>query len=217
MNRNAKALMLVLTVLLVLSPIPASPAAAAEFHSSSAATTITATADGTAKNSHHVIDVGGASLTCGTVSFSSSISSTTTSEIKAVPTYSNCTYVGQTAIVNFHGCQLNFTDNGTIHIETNPNSGTTCAANPATISIPSPPCTITTFPQTISGAASYTNIKPGSVEEITLSVKATGTKYEATGSGCPETGSFSNGEYTTGNTILTGSSGGSMTNLRWTP
>jgi hypothetical protein len=46
--------------------------------------------------------------------------------------------------------------------------------------------------------------------EVTFEPHVTGIAYTATGPGCPATGHFSNGDYTTGNVVITAEQGGSM-------
>ena len=176
-----------------------------EFHSSLKETAITSTDDGTGKTAHQVLDLAGASITCGVSSFVGSFEGKSIAEISLAAAFSGCQFVGQTATFSMKSCQFSFAANGTFGIITNPEAGTgkTCAEDPISFSVPSPACTVTIGPQAIAGALTYKNIKPGTTEEITAENKATGIKYKAAGAGCPEVGEFSNGNYTTANKILT--------------
>jgi len=183
------------------------PAAqAAEFHSGYANMALQGTADGTGKNAHHVIDFAGASLTCGVATFSGSKIGATTNLLILEPQYANCTFVGQSASVSTLGCSYWVRSYGSVDIN--------CAL-PMTVSIPSPSCTVSISSQSGLSAATFANIKPGSIREITMSLSLTGMKYTATGAGCPETGTKSNGNYTTGNTIVMALEKGENLDLWW--
>src|SRR5262249_28733214 len=146
--------------------------------------------DGTAKNSHHVVDAAGSAITCESMTSSAIGKGTEVESITMKPKYSNCTWLGLPATVQFYSCHLVFTASGEVHIQTDSAAGTgkTCAEDPITWTVSSPTCVVTTPPQTIANSATYTNIKPESFNEITLSTNAMGIFYTAAGVGCPETG-----------------------------
>jgi hypothetical protein len=212
MMRNLKALMLAAVAALSLSAVGATAAQAAEFHSSAASTTLKTTADGTGKAAHQVFDAAGASITCAGVEIvSGTIAGATTSSVTVKVKYTGaCTFVGQAATVEMRGCDYKFNASGTVDLV-----GANCAAEPIRFSVPSPPCTVTVGPQSGLSSVKYNNIKPGAKSEITLEPTVTGITYTATGSGCPQTGTKSDGNYTTGNVIVTGEASGSMVDISW--
>jgi len=175
--------------------------AQAEFESADPTTTVSTTADGTGKNSHQVLDLAGAPLTCPGIELNTSFVGTKSAPalFASVEFTGACNYLGQSAAVNMHGCGFNLHSNGELDV-----SGATCAANPMTVSVPAPACSVSIPPQTGLKTVKYTNIKPGAVSEITLELSLTGIKYTATGAGCVITGTKTDGAYTTGRAILTG-------------
>jgi len=198
MIRNLKLLLLAAMATLAVSAVAATGAQAEkEFHTWSSETVITSKADGTGKTSHHVIDAAGASLTCG--GFKSEISmygyKTLFWLTSRSVSYESCTFVGQTASVNMNGCNYEYLANGWF--------GIACPfGKEVQISVPSPVCNLTIPPQTNKGTISYTNINEKTA--ITVSTAVPSLKYTATGAGCPITGTYENGNYTTGNVIWNG-------------
>jgi hypothetical protein len=110
-------------------------------------------------------------------------------------TYSgNCNFIGQNSTLNVNGCNYNYHANGVVDI--------VCpAGQEITFSVPSPVCDVRIPPQTGLGTVTYHNIN--SETEITLEPHVTGIQYTAAGAGCFETGTFTNGNITTGNAIFT--------------
>jgi hypothetical protein len=205
MIRNLKALMLASMAVLAVGAMAASAANAAEFTSPNGASTITTTPDGTGKTAHHVFHYAGGTLTCNTVHDHASIGGTSaTSVLTTSVAYSgNCNFVGQTATVNMNGCNYRFNASGTVDI--------VCpAGQEITFSVPSPVCDVVVPPQTGLSSVTFHSIN---ANEVTVESHTTGIKYTATGAGCPETGSFSNGSCTTGNVILTAEIVGAMVPL----
>ncbi len=222
MLRNLKALALAVVVLTAVGSGTAATAQAFPlFHSELTETTVTSTADGAGAATHHVIDVAGAPLTCASASFDGLQTAKTVSELTVSATYSKCTYLGLATAVVMGGCNFVFHANGEMDIVSKP--GKNCSTEPISWEVGAPEieisCEIRIFPQTGRKGLSFHNIKPGTVEEMTMEMKVTGIKYVAIAEneGCKEEGEFANGEYETGNTILTGAKpgGGAMTNYKW--
>lgn len=188
-------------ILIALSAFAATgviaPTAQALFKTTSEIVTVTATPDGTGKTAHHVIDLAGASVTCSKMSGEGTVFGPETERFEISPSYSECNFVGQTATVNTNGCSYEYNFSGAVEI--NCPSG-----KEMTVSVPSPVCDVVIPPQGGLFNATYTNTGFGGFSEITVSMGLSGVDYTATGAGCPETGKFFNGTYTTGNTIITG-------------
>jgi len=220
MIRNLKAILLSAMAIMAMSAIASTASQAAEFHSEQSETTLTLTTDGTGKTSHQVFDAAGATVTCAGVSGHGLVTTPTATTVTLdVNYYGPCTFVGQSASVSMGSCDYTVTSHGTVSITDS--TGGSCAANPITISVPSPPCTVT-----VSNAAGvnqnkhhikFHNLGSGSSREVTIEPTVTGISYTATGSGCPTAGSASNGEYTTGNVIVTGEvkNGTTMVGVWW--
>lgn len=208
MIRNLKALMIAAVAVLAMSAMAASAAqGAVEFHSSSGAATLTTTPDGTGKTAHQVFDAAGGTITCNTVSGEASIGGSTAAAVQSTTiTYSgNCNFVGQAATVNMNGCNYNFHANGEVDI-------VCTGSNEITFSVPSPVCDVVVPPQTGLGTVTYHNINSNT--EVTLEPHVTGITYTATGAGCPTAGTFSDGNYTTGNVIITAEQGSTMVPIK---
>jgi hypothetical protein len=196
MIRNLKALMLASMAVLAVGAVAASAVQAVEFHSPEGAATLTAIPDGTGKTAHQVFDAAGGSITCNTVTGVASIGGSTASvvQLTSIVYSGNCNFVGQTATINMNGCTYSFHANGEVDI--------VCpAGKEITFSVPSPICDVVVPPQT--GLSSVTYHPINEETEVTIESHVTGIAYAATGAGCPETGSFTNGNYTTGNLIIT--------------
>jgi hypothetical protein len=205
MIRNLKALMLASMAVLAVGAVAASAANAATFTSPSGAATITTTPDGTGKTAHQVFDVGAGTVTCNAVHFHASIGGTSAASIltSSVVYSGNCNYVGQTATVNMNGCNYRFNASGTVDL--------VCfGGNEITIYVPNPVCHVVIPAQTGLSSVTYHSI---SSTEVTIEPHVTGISYTATGAGCPETGSFSNGNLTKGNVIITAEVAGAMVEI----
>lgn len=197
MNRNLKLLGLAAMALLAVSAIGTAGVQAATFTSEAGATTVVSTHDGTGKTAHAVIDAAGANLTCAQQVANSSWVGQALAGIRVFVGLSACNSVGQTATVNMNECSLELKAGGTMDI--------VCpAGKEITYSTPNPVCDVTIPAQSNKGTLTYTNITTGTSKEITVSPNLTELKYTATGAGCPETGTFTNGAFTTGNYFLTG-------------
>ena len=170
---------------------------------------VTITPDGTGTTSHQVFDAAGASITCPQVDGEVNLGIQTTPLVLQMTNIQytggeagSCKFVGQNATVKMNGCEYELVAaepgtpgaNGLFSIH--------CPlANEIEFSVPSPACKVT-VPGTQSLAGiTYHNIS--SKTEVTVEMHVTGIKYTATGAGCPTPGTQSNGNYTTGNYIMT--------------
>jgi trypsin-like peptidase len=184
-----------------------------KFRSELAETAVTSTADGTGKTAHHVIEAGGATLTCASASFEGTQTGTAARELALAATYKECTYGGVATTVSMGGCGYVFHSSGEFDISSR--TGKSCATEP--MKWEAGKCKIEVLPSFAHELLTFNTIKPGTVNEVTTGINVTGITYKATGEGCAKKGEFSNGAYTTGNTILTGAKtgGGAMVNYRW--
>jgi hypothetical protein len=211
MTRSFK--LLILTVL-AISAIGGDTAAAAAFEKPPGPITSTITPDGSGKNKHKVWDIPGHFLTCAEENgtFTSGDAASQISQlISAAWNYIGCVMLGQEATVSMNGCNYAFHASGVTDILCPP-------GNEITFSIPSPPCDVKIPAQSGLGTVTYSNINGET--EITVSQSITGISGTAVGAGCPATGSFTNGNVTTGNFILTAEKDDgtkTMVKLRRTP
>jgi hypothetical protein len=198
MTSNLKVLTLTAFAVAALSAVAASAAQAVEFHKPPEAVKLTTTPDGTGTTAHQVFDAAGASITCPGVTAEGTVAGTATTvatvETSLVEYTGECKFLGQKAIVEMHGCGYKFHANGEVDI--------VCPGpNQIRFSVPSPFCEVLVPAQTGKTNVGYTNINTKT--EVTVSPVVTGIRYTATGMGCPITGTQTNGQYTTGNVILT--------------
>jgi hypothetical protein len=189
----------------------ASASAAVEFKAES-----TGAFTGTASGSSSITTGPNGTITCTTMlrgMITSTSSPTLSTSDETAPgtgagiEYIGCKFLGLSAAVATHGCQLTFhaatpnTTGGTEDI--GPNSGT-CASTGITFSAAG--CTISTFPQTGINNIEYKNnfTGEGSKRDITILPSATNIHYTA-GSGCIGPGAGTNGTYTNASgTTITG-------------
>ncbi len=215
MARRRKAVLLALLAT-VLGVTMVSPAQAALFtNPNGGSTVLTLGSDGIGKSSHHVFDLGGGTVTCGdaiTTGGGQTVSSTSFTYVTAIPSYHFCNFLGQNTSVNMNGCEYRFNASGTLEIRNavffEIVGGITieilknCELEPITFEIPG--CHVTIGPQTLSGITYSNVVSGGGVSQITMSISAKSIKGSAVGAACPKPGAFTNGEYTTGNTIIHG-------------
>jgi hypothetical protein len=203
---------------LALDGAVASSSQAALFHSETTETTLTVKTDGTnnTKQAHQVIDLAGATLTCGGISGHGITKDATPTSITVDVTYDEpCTFVGQPATVHMQACNYTITSHGTVSITERSGAPNTCSTEQIKISVPSPPCVVTigqTGNQNLE-SVTFKNIGSVPTREITFEPHVTGITYTAHGSGCPEVGPKTNGNYTTGNFLLTGEKVGTATHV----
>jgi hypothetical protein len=223
MIRNLKALMLAAMAVLAMSAVAAQGAQAhtpAVFHSELSETTITTLPDETAgtKTAHHVFDINNntMSITCNTVTVDSVITESTPTTITADNVaYNTCTFNGQSVTVEMHGCHYMFHADGRVDI-------VGCNAGEK-IKFSGNNCTVEVGEQSgLTEVTYHAGPLRNGKKTVTLEAHVTGIAYTASGTNCTETGAKTDGNYTTGNTIVTGSKKGSVAaadivNIEWTP
>ena len=213
MTRNLKMLGLAICVVMALSAVEAPVSQAALFHKPAGEEVrLTATPDGTGTTAHQQLDVAGASITCPTVSGEALISvaentpETVTAQNIIYPAAGSmpCKFIGQDATVSMNGCDYKYTAAAPGTPGVNAAVSVACpAGNVIHFVAPNPLCTVTVPAQSLSGVTYHNN---AAKSEITVEVHVTGIAYTAIGPGCPEIGTKTNGNYTTGNVIATGES-----------
>jgi hypothetical protein len=223
MTRNLKALLVSAMAVLAIGAVGAQAAQGALFHSEISNPTLTPQTDGAlnSKTAHQVLDFAGAAVTfagiAGDGAFGEGLTSTTMTLDIAFD--SPGTFVGQSATINMNGCDITVTSHGTLSLTNR--TGKNCATEPITFSVPSPPCTVTLgsaggVNQNLE-SVSFHNLSVGSARVITMEANVTGIHYVAHGSGCPLTGTRTDGTYTTGNSTITGENpiNGAMVGVWW--
>lgn len=204
MIRNLKMLISTTAALAALGAVGVSSGQGAEFHCSVSPCTLTPNPDGTAKNSHHVIifkqGAVSAATTCNEFTGDATFAGTTTKEITFTGiNYDGCNDAGETSQVNMNGCHYLFTSTEEMmHLQ--------CPAGKSITMVTSATgCTFTIGAQTLKGV-SYKTVGVTPNREITVSFNISNLAATANDS-CTNLkinpGALT-GEYTTGNTILTG-------------
>lgn len=179
--------------------------------SKQAETTVTSTPDGGGTTGHHVFDAAGGSLTCGSASFEGLQTTTRASALTVSAAYKECTFLGFAATVSMGGCGFVFNANGKFDIVSK--AGKNCSTEP--IKVETAACKVEVRPQSRE-LLKFHNVKPGPVNEVTMEMSVTGVVYKTSGFFCPKNGEFSDGAYTTGNTLLTATKpGGEMVDYSW--
>jgi hypothetical protein len=207
MIHRLKVLFIATMALAAVSAVAASVARAVPlFHSHETLTTITAEEDGTGKTAHQVLDFGAnEGITCKQISAEATTSENTVTEITVKNiVYSEC-FSSVTAFVNMNGCHYLFTSHGLLHIQ--------CPAGKE-IEFGVPGCTVKVPPQTpTGGGVTFHNIgsTDANTTEVTVEANVTGIHFSSVGPFCIFVGSGTNGEYTTGNAIVTGEKDGTTT------
>jgi hypothetical protein len=135
--------------------------------------------------------------------------------------FPKCSLAGQDVTVENKGCNFVFYATGTFEITSENNTaGNKCAHGEKPIVLAIPNCTIEIAAQVLVNKVRYHNLAGGliTIETPTGAVgdPFLGFTYNATGTACPF-GTLSNGQYTTGNTLITGEKKGTntMVNLIW--
>ncbi len=202
MTRNLKILMLAAMAVGALSAVGASSAQAAEFHCSVKPCVATLKPDGTGKTSHHQFDVNLPKqvlpITCNEIQGEATAANQTEKELTFTNIqYKPCQFLGDpSATVNMNGCDYLFTAEGKVQIK--------CPEGKQ-ITFEALGCVVHVNSQGPLGGITYHNLpEEKSQNEVTVSAAVKGIIAVATGAGCPETGESKTGEYTTGNTIVTG-------------
>jgi hypothetical protein len=200
MTRNIKTMLLVGMAIAASGGLSASAAQASfeQFHCSVAPCTVTIGHDGANKVAHHVFDfkVNSGNLTTvtcsGMTADATSNTATTTELTLTLISWSACNVGGQLATIDVNGCHLLFTagTDGEDHVQ--------CPSEKS-IQLTFGTCTVSIGTQKLKGMK-YHNVGT----EITAETLVTGV-HGTTSAGCPGgAGTFTTGEYTTGNVIVTG-------------
>jgi len=222
MIRNLKVLIAAGMALAAFGVMGASASQAAEFHCNTKPCTATLKPDGTGKTAHHVFIVKkgavSGSFTCNEISGEATLETetATTVEFNKNLKYSGCSIAGSTVEVHMNGCSYSFTSHGAVTVICPPGKQIEL-----TIGIPRR-CTVDIPAQGPLNGITYHNL--GENTELTVSTLVQGISGTATDNeveGCLKTvgfsGSFTEAEYTTGNTIVTGETdpGGVHKNVWW--
>jgi hypothetical protein len=151
--------------------------------------------------------LGGVSFTCPGPTFEAKSAGAESSILTLTASYgTGCTANGGgVAAIKMGGCAYVLHASGTVDI-----AGTTCGASPILVESAAPACIVEIGPQEGLKTISYTNLHAGegSKQEVTASFNLEGIKYTAAGLGCEETGTKTDGRYSTGNTLLTAEGSG---------
>lgn len=200
MIRNIKVLGLAVVAVLAMSAVAASAASAAEFHSESENTTFTGTSEAAS-----VFDAAGATISCPSATFSGTATANTTSSLTVNANYNpggtKCTFLFFNVTVNMNGCDYVFHADGSVDV-----AGTNCAG----ITFEGAGCKVTVTAQSGLKGVTYTNKGTGTTREVTVDPSVTGITYHAEGL-CPKTGTYSDGNYTSGPATITGEETGTST------
>jgi hypothetical protein len=161
--------------------------------------TITSKAIGTASESHHVIFIPGLKeITCTGAEFEGQTSTSPTVSFRVRASYGGCQSGSEDVIIGMGSCEYAFNANGEVSISSKP--GEDCEQFPIQI-VTKSGCEVRIREQTLPGVG-YTNLNTtGTNPDVTIGMsmtKITGTR----GGGCVNPGTFTTGEYTTGNTVV---------------
>ena len=233
MNRNFKGMLLAALAVTAFGAL-ASAAQATQFTAPGAAagatTILNTTRDGTGKTSHHSFVVGNAagtstvSLTCEVIiawSEHSHFIGPANEDVTITPKYGDCNAAGQAVTVTNTGCIFTFTANGEIHVTNKAAKVCAHGAGNAPIDIEFTGCKIEVGAQTLKGVKYHNLTAAGATvgsnegSKVTVEPVVSGITYNAAGANCPY-GTTSNGSFTTGNTIVTGTRpAGTVVEVRW--
>lgn len=200
MSRNLKTLLVAAMAVSAMAVFWASAAQAepaTEFtNPEGEVTTLTTTPDGSGTTAHQVFDTPAGSITCNSVSLHGEAEGTSSEEqTMAISSYNDCKFLGFIGVVvKPNGCDYLFEIGapGAVHVE--------CPEG-AEITFEAVGCKVRVPDQDPEGGVTFHNVNGGT--EITASPNVTNIK--GTAEGCPfGNGAFTNGQYTTGNTIITG-------------
>jgi hypothetical protein len=176
MIRNLKALGLALIALGAFGAIMASGASAAgeRFHCEVEPCTITATSE-----ANHVFSAGETAVVCTHAEFKGTATVLTEASQEVHPTYSGCTFLGESAKVETNNCNYKFgseTVNG--HLPVN----IVCTGT-SKIKVVTSACTLSFGSQTTTGGVTVTNSGSGSSRTSTVS-STTGATFSKSGFLC---------------------------------
>lgn len=215
MIRNLKVLLLAAMAVAAFGAFSVSGAQAAEFHCSVEPCSLTTKADGTAKNSHQVFIVTqgakSAATTCNTISGESTGNAKTATSVTLTNVkYEGCNVAGAPSTVNMNGCHYKFNNTNTVNV--------ICPAEKSIeITVTETGCAFKIGAQGPLAGIGYATIGTTPNREVTVSTNVTGI----TGTANNKCGSIEiaegavTGDYTTGNTIVTGESAGGVMADAW--
>jgi hypothetical protein len=187
------------------------------------------------KTAHHVLDIWNPphtlalQLTCSELTGDATVvGSEQTDTTFVTPAFEGsgivfpkCNFAGQDVTVENKGCNLTFFANGEVQITSENNTfGNKCAHAEKPIAFVIPNCAVEIGAQVLVNKVRYHNLAGGliTLETPTGGVGDPSLKFtfNAVGAACPF-GTIGGGEYTTGNTIITGEKKGTttMVNLKW--
>ena len=195
-----------------------------------ATTTLDITTDGTGKTSHQVFVIGNAAGT-STVSFTceaiiagpehSHIIGPANEDVTITPAWSGCNAAGQAVTITNTGCIFTFTANGELHITNDTAKVCAHGGGNSPIELVFAGCKIEVGAQTLKGIkyhnlnAAGTTVGSNEGTKVTVEPVVSGITYNAAGANC-NYGTTSNGSFTTGNTIVTGTRpAGTVVDVRW--
>jgi hypothetical protein len=219
MIRGLKILTGVALAVAAFGAISASGAQAAKFHCSVSPCRLTLRPDGTGTTAHHVLIIKkgpfSASFTCKKLEGEAvlEVKEATSAKFNNIA-YKECSVAGSASTIDTAGCGYKiFSESEQVNLE--------CESG-KDIQITVGPCTITIQGQILTGVRSHNIGKESeTTTEITTEVLLKGISGSV-GASCKgvlgfENEAFTEGEYTTGNTIVTGetSPGGVMANTWW--
>lgn len=157
--------------------------------------------DGTGTTAHHVLSIPSfGEITCLAAEFKGTVSSLKTTVLENLSaSYIVCKSLASGEAMDFSmgGCDLAFTAAGELNIAGAP--GESCVNKPMTFTTAGG-CVISIPEQTLSGLG-YTNISFNGLGEVTMSMSLTKVSGSR-GAKCAKPGTFTGGEYKTGNTII---------------
>ncbi len=206
--RSLKALGLALVAALAMSAVAAT-GASAQFESEAADTVLDVTSNETQKFTY---SSGGIAVECNEVTVESTVAGTATTEVTAIPHYTDCEPIlGNATAIDFNSCAYVFTlaDNattGTAHIECDSGDSVT-----VTVGASGSLCSFHIGAQTV-GNITYSVVGSGSSREIKLHPTVTGIDATRTGSALCGAASSSTGTYV-GDLTVRGTSGGNQVGI----
>lgn len=158
---------------------------------------------------HEIVIPSWGTLVCQRVDFLGTVTGTSATKLALDPFFSECKLGGENAAVSSEACQFVFGADGSMTIS--PRPGESCSKFPIKISTENN-CQVFLPEQNLTGIG-YTNISNS--EQITFSM--TITKLSGTRKNCAPEGSFTSGQYKTGNTILYGTEdpGATKKPIKW--
>jgi hypothetical protein len=192
MVRNLKIVGLAVLAMLAMTAVAATAAQAVEFHSEVDNTILTGK---TEAGSSSVLDAAGASISCTSGTFTGTQPTKTAGAVTLTPAYSDCTFLGITNTpIEMHGCQYTLHSLGQFDVTGAPCNGITFEAAG---------CKVEIKQQSLLEKVTFTNLGTGTTREVTMTPHIPGITYTSSGL-CPKSGTFSDGNYTSGNATVKG-------------